>query len=186
MLAAAITRIKPAQTRQPRPPAGSANFLLLQLHRKAVHSGEEKGGRTAGWLGPNPCLICGLIKQRDKEQDKEGLSKSAAHNDGIRLNKSSCRGDGSVCRRQSRVWSKLAGTEEEAAVWNGMDRIRFQGFPEPPRGFIKTKGGGGGGDVLHHAAAACLVYSEQLKPAVRGLPDYPLLKSSMTTTDLHW
>lgn len=64
-----------------------------------------------------------------------------------------CRGDGTEGRglstEPSRVWFlNLSGTEEEAAsvvVWNEMDLVQFQGFPELPRGFIKTKGGGRGG-----------------------------------------
>lgn len=40
---------------------------------------------------------------------------------------------------------RLAGTRGGGGGLEGMDGIQFQGFPEPPGGFIKTKRGGGEG-----------------------------------------
>lgn len=37
---------------------------------------------------------------------------------------------------------RLAGSRGGGGGLEGMDGIQFQGFPEPPGGFIKTKGGG--------------------------------------------
>lgn len=50
-----------------------------------------------------------------------------------------CRGDGSVCRRQRRVWSKLAGTEEEAAVWTGWTAFSSRAFQKLPGASLKQK-----------------------------------------------
>ncbi|KAI9533147.1 hypothetical protein NQZ68_025541 [Dissostichus eleginoides] len=50
-----------------------------------------------------------------------------------------CHGDGSVCRRQSRVWSKLAGTEEEAAVWTGWTAFSSRAFQNLPGASLKQK-----------------------------------------------
>lgn len=48
----------------------------------------------------------------------------------------SCRGDGAVC---SRVWSKLAGTEEEAAVWTGWAAFSSRAFQNLPGASLKQK-----------------------------------------------
>lgn len=44
-----------------------------------------------------------------------------------------------VCRRQSRVWSKLAGTEEEAAVWTGWTAFSSRAFQNLPGASLKQR-----------------------------------------------
>lgn len=44
-----------------------------------------------------------------------------------------------VCRRQSRVWSELAGTEEEAAVWTGWTAFSSRAFQNLPGASLKQK-----------------------------------------------
>lgn len=44
-----------------------------------------------------------------------------------------------MCRRQSRVWSKLAGTEEEAAVWTASTGFSSRAFQNLPGASLKQK-----------------------------------------------
>lgn len=44
-----------------------------------------------------------------------------------------------MCRRQSRVWSKLAGTEEEAAVWTGWTAFSSRAFQNLPGASLKQR-----------------------------------------------
>lgn len=50
-----------------------------------------------------------------------------------------CCGNRAVCRRQSRVWSELAGTEEEAAVWTGWAAFSSRAFQNLPGASLKQK-----------------------------------------------
>lgn len=44
-----------------------------------------------------------------------------------------------MCRRQNRVWSKLAGTKEEAAVWTGWTAFSSRAFQNLPGASLKQK-----------------------------------------------
>lgn len=46
---------------------------------------------------------------------------------------------GPARRRQSRVWSELAGTEEEAAVWTGWTALSSRAFQNLPRASLKQR-----------------------------------------------
>lgn len=48
-------------------------------------------------------------------------------------------GDRAVRRRQHRVWSKLTGTEEEAAVWTGWTAFSSRAFQNLPGASLKQK-----------------------------------------------
>ncbi|KAK2909780.1 hypothetical protein Q8A73_007495 [Channa argus] len=50
-----------------------------------------------------------------------------------------CRGNGAVCRRQSRVWSKLAGNEEEAAVWTRWTAFSSRALQNLPGASLKQR-----------------------------------------------
>ncbi|CAJ1062918.1 hypothetical protein NQZ68_025541 [Xyrichtys novacula] len=46
---------------------------------------------------------------------------------------------GPARRRQSRVWSELAGTEEEAAVWTGWTALSSRAFQNLPGASLKQR-----------------------------------------------
>ncbi|GAA6217232.1 uncharacterized [Lates japonicus] len=86
--------------------------------------------------GCNFAAVVPPLNTTSPSKASEGSRGSAAEEKHL-----SCRGDGAVCRRQSRVWSKLAGTEEEAAVWTGWTAFSSRAFQNLPGASLKQKEG---------------------------------------------